>query len=219
MDKKYKKPKDKQLSRRKVYGEKNKQEKKKSIQERQFFRAGNMLYPVPAVMVTCMDEAGAANIITVAWTGTVCSDPAMVYISVRKSRHSYAMITKSKEFVINIATKDLVRATDYAGVRSGRDIDKWQELKLTKGISQKVKVPYIAESPISIECELVQVIELGTHDMFLGKVLAVSVDASYIDDRGKFDLSKAEPIVYSHGEYFGLGERLGSFGFSVRKKG
>ncbi len=186
--------------------------------EREFWRGGNMLYPVPAVMVSMADSEGNSNIITIAWTGTVCSDPPMVYISVRPGRHSYRILKESKEFVINICTEDLVRQTDTAGVRSGRDMDKFKELKLTKGVSKEVKAPYIAEAPIALECKVCDIISLGTHDMFLAKVLAVSVDKKYIDEKGKFDLKKAKPIVYSHGDYMGLGNLLGNFGFSVRKK-
>ncbi len=195
-----------------------KENKSTSIPTREFWKAGNMLYPVPAAIVSCMDKDGNTNLITISWTGTICTDPPMVYISVRKSRYSYPMIKDTEQFVINIPTKELVKQTDFAGVRSGRDVDKWRELKLTGGKSSKVKVPYIAECPIAIECELVQVMELGTHDMFLAKVLAVGVDGKYVDGKGKFHLKNANPIVYSHGEYFELGESLGKFGFSIRKK-
>lgn len=186
--------------------------------EREFWRGGNMLYPVPAVMVSMADKSGKANIITIAWTGTICSDPAMVYISVRPSRYSYNIIKETKEFVINISTEDLVRQTDTAGVKSGAKIDKFKELGLTKGESKEVAAPYIKECPIALECKLSQIIKLGTHDMFLAKVVAVNVDKKYIDEKGKFDLKKAKPIVYSHGEYVGLGNILGTFGYSVRKK-
>lgn len=189
----------------------------KQKQVREFWKPGNMLYPLPCAIISCMDKAGKENLITISWTGTICTDPAMVYISVRKSRHSYSMLTDTKQFVINIPTEELVKETDFAGVKSGKDVDKWKELGLSKGKSQKVKVSYIEECPIAIECELVHVIELGSHDMFLGKVLAVNVSKTYMDEKGKFHLEWAKPIVYSHGEYFGLGEGMGRFGFSIRK--
>ena len=185
---------------------------------RQSWKPGNMLYPVPAVLVSVADKKGNSNLFTVAWTGTICSDPPMVSISVRKERYSYDMIRDTGEFVINLTTKDLTYATDYCGVKSGRDTDKWKEMKLTKGNSEKVKVPYVAESPVALECVVKEVLELGTHDMFLAEVVAVTVDDSYLDEKNKFCLSKAEPMVYSHGEYYSIGEKLGTFGYSVRKK-
>ena len=185
--------------------------------EREFWRGGNMLYPVPAVMVSLADKSGKANIITIAWTGTICSDPAMVYISVRPSRYSYNILKETGEFVINICTENLVSQTDTAGVKSGSKIDKFKELGLTKGKSKEVAAPYIQECPIALECKVSDIIPLGTHDMFLAKVLAVNVDKKYIDEKGKFDLKAANPIVYSHGEYYGLGKLLGTFGYSVRK--
>lgn len=182
------------------------------------FKPGNMLYPLPAVLVTVCDGEGNDNVFTVAWTGTVCSDPAMVSISVRPSRHSYHMIQETKEFVLNLTTKDLAFATDYCGVRSGRDVDKFQEMKLTKLPGTKVKAPLIAESPVNIECKVVKEIPLGTHTMFLGEVVAVSVDDAYMDEKNSFHLQKADPIVYSHGEYYTLDKVIGNFGYSVRKK-
>ena len=191
--------------------------KKSIVMEREFWRGGNMLYPVPAVMVSLADKSGKANIITIAWTGTICSDPAMVYISVRPSRYSYNILKETGEFVINICTENLVSQTDTAGVKSGSKIDKFKELGLTKGKSKEVAAPYIQECPIALECKVSDIIPLGTHDMFLAKVLAVNVDKKYIDEKGKFDLKAANPIVYSHGEYYGLGKLLGTFGYSVRK--
>lgn len=182
------------------------------------FKPGNMLYPVPAVLVSVSDKAGNANLFTVAWTGTICSDPPMVSISVRKNRHSHGMIMETKEFVINLTTKDLAYATDYCGVRSGRDVDKWKETKLTKLSSTVIKTPSIAESPVSIECEVEQVLELGTHDMFIARVVAVTVDDKYMDEKGSFHFRDANPLAYSHGEYYTLGECLGKFGYSVKKK-
>ena len=180
--------------------------------EKQTWKPGNMVYPLPVVMVSCAEEGKNPNIITVAWTGTVCTNPAMVYISVRKERHSYDMIKNSKEFVINLTTKDLAHATDFCGVRSGRDMNKFEVMNLTPMKGQVVNAPLIKESPVNIECVVEQVIPLGSHDMFLAKVVAVNVDEQYMDEKGKFQLAKANPIVYSHGEYYDLGDFIGTFG-------
>ncbi|MBQ9701260.1 MAG: flavin reductase family protein [Lachnospiraceae bacterium] len=177
-----------------------------------------MVYPIPAVMVTCRDREGRDNIITVAWTGTICTNPAMAYISVRPERYSYDIIRETGAFVINLTTKELAYATDYCGVRSGRDVDKFAELGLTKGQATKVDVPTIEESPVNIECKVVRIDELGSHHMFIAEVVAVHADKKYMDERGKFDLSKAEPLIYSHGEYYSVGEKLGTFGYSVKKQ-
>lgn len=182
------------------------------------WKPGNMLYPLPAVMVSVTDGQGNDNIITVAWTGTVCTNPPMVYISVRPSRYSYEMIKKTGEFVINLTTEKLAFATDYCGVRSGRDVDKFKEAHLTREPAQFVKAPMIKESPVSIECRVTEVKELGSHHMFLAEVLAVHAQQEYIDKNNKFQLNKAKPIVYSHGEYLGTGRSLGTFGYSVKKK-
>ena len=185
---------------------------------KQVWQAGNMLYPVPAVMVSCALPGERANIITVAWTGTVCSSPAMVSISVRPERYSYHMIRESGEFVINLTTEKLVRAADYCGVRSGRDVDKFSEMHLTPVPASKVSAPLIEESPVNIECRVTDVLELGTHHMFLGEVEAVDVDEAFLDAEGRFDLNAAGLVVYSHGEYMALGKKLGTFGYSVRRK-
>lgn len=185
---------------------------------KQSWKPGNMLYPLPAVLVTVADKDGRQNVFTVAWTGTVCSDPAMVSISVRPQRYSYHMIEETGEFVINLTTAKLAYATDYCGVRSGRDVDKFKEMHLTALPAEKVSAPLIAESPVNIECKVKEIIKLGTHDMFLAEVVAVHADEAYMDEKGKFSLTKAEPMVYSHGTYYTLGEELGSFGYSVRKK-
>lgn len=182
------------------------------------WRAGNMLYPLPVVMVSCGRPEEKPNIITVAWAGTVCSSPAMVSISVRPERYSYDIIRQTGEFVINLTTEQLVRATDYCGVRSGRDVDKFQEMHLTAGKAEHVSAPLIEESPVNIECRVQQVLELGSHHMFVAEVVGVDVDEAYLDEKGKFQLNKAGLMVYSHGEYFGLGKNLGSFGYSVRRK-
>ena len=177
-----------------------------------------MLYPLPAVMVSVTDGQGNDNTITVAWTGTICTNPPMVYISVRPSRYSYEMLKKTGEFVINLTTEELAFATDYCGVRSGRDVDKFKEAHLTKEPAQFVKAPMIKESPVSIECRVTEVKELGSHHMFLAEVLAVHAQQEYIDKNNKFQLNKAKPIVYSHGEYLGTGKSLGTFGYSVKKE-
>lgn len=177
-----------------------------------------MLYPLPAVMVSVTDGKGKDNIITIAWAGTVCTNPPMVSISVRPQRYSYQMIKDTKEFVINLTTEKLTFATDFCGVRSGRDIDKFKETGLTKEKAEFVKAPMIKESPVSIECRVREIIELGSHHMFLADVLAVHADEAYMDKKNKFHLNQAAPIVYSHGEYLGLGVVKGTFGYSVKKK-
>jgi flavin reductase (DIM6/NTAB) family NADH-FMN oxidoreductase RutF len=181
------------------------------------WKPGNMIYPLPAVMVTC-SHGGEDNVLTIAWTGTICTNPPMTYISVRPERHSYHIIKESGEFVINLTTKDLVKATDFCGVRSGRDMDKFEQMHLTKEESKVVKAPSIAESPVNIECKVTEIKELGSHHMFLAEVVNVSVDESLMDENGKFHLSKSNPLVYSHGGYYETGKEIGSFGYSVRKK-
>lgn len=185
---------------------------------KQEWKPGNMLYPVPAVLVTVADKKGRDNIITVAWTGTVCTNPPMVYVSVRPERYSYHMIAESGEFVINLTNKELAYATDYCGVKSGRDVDKFEFLRLTRQEASKVAPPLIRESPVNIECRVTQCMELGSHHMFLAEIVAVHASEAYMDEGGKFHLEKAGPIVYSHGAYYGLDNILGTFGYSVRKK-
>jgi len=185
---------------------------------KQIWKPGNMLYPLPAVMVSVADKEGNPNIITVAWAGTVCTNPPMVSISVRPERYSYHMIDETGEFVINLTTEKLAYATDYCGVRSGKDVDKFKELHLTPEKAEYVSAPLIAESPVNIECKVVKKETPGSHHIFLAEVKAVHVDDAYMDEKGTFHLEKAAPIVYSHGTYFGLGESLGTFGYSVRKK-
>ena len=186
---------------------------------KQCFRPGNMLYLLPAVMVSCQRQGEKPNIITVAWAGTVCSSPAMVSISVRKERYSYGILKESGEFVINLATKELVRALDYCGVRSGRDVDKFREMHLTELPSRTVQAPGILESPVNIECRVTEVKPLGSHDLFLGEVTNVTIEDRYMDGKGTFRLNDAGLVAYSHGEYFELGRKAGSFGYSVRKPG
>lgn len=184
---------------------------------KQNWKAGNMLNPVPAVMVSVCDENGKDNIITIAWAGTVCTNPPMVSISVRPERYSYHMLEETKEFVINLTNANLVKACDYCGVRSGRDVDKFKEMGLTRLPMQHVKAPGIAESPVNMECRVVEIKPLGSHTMFLAEVVGVTVDDSYMDESGKFHLNQTGLVMYSHGEYYSLGELLGKFGYSVKK--
>ncbi len=181
------------------------------------WKPGNMLYPVPAVMVSCKRENEKPNIITVAWAGTTNTNPAMVSISVRPERYSYDIIKETGEFVINLVTKELVYATDFCGVRSGRDVDKFAEMKLHEAESKVVKAPGIMESPVNIECRVVSEQPLGSHTMFLAKVVNVNVDDRHMDENGRFNLNSSGLVAYSHGEYFELGKKLGKFGFSVQK--
>lgn len=185
---------------------------------KEVWKPGNMLYPLPVVMVSIADKKGKSNIITIAWAGTVCTNPSMVSISVRPERHSFPILQETGEFVINLTTRKLVYATDYCGVKSGRDVDKFKALGLTPLPGEAVNAPLIGESPVNIECRVRQVMPLGSHHMFLAEVLAVHADKAYMDEKHKFHLEKAEPIVYSHGAYFVCGEQLGTFGYSVRKK-
>ncbi len=185
---------------------------------KQVWKPGNMLYPLPAVMVSCGRDGETPNIITVAWAGNVCTNPAMLSISVRKERFSHIIIKDTGEFVVNLVGRDLVRAADWCGVKSGRDFDKFKEMKLTPQQSQQVKCPGILESPVNIECKVHQILELGSHDMIIGEVKCVTVDEKFMDDKGRFDLGAADLIAYSHGEYFELGKKLGKFGYSVAKK-
>ena len=183
------------------------------------FKPGTMIYPLPAVMVSCGDTPDNYNILTIAWTGTICSDPPLCYISVRKERHSHDLIARTGEFVINLTTEALARATDWCGVKSGRDLNKFKEMHLTPEPAQLVKAPLIAESPLNIECVVTEIKELGSHDMFIAKVVAVDADEKLIDKgTGAFQFNHAQPLAYSHGKYYGLGEKIGGFGFSVKKK-
>ena len=185
---------------------------------KQSWKAGNMLYPVPAVMVSCQRAGERPNIITAAWAGTICSDPAMPSVSIRKERFSYGIIKETKEFVVNLVTKDLVYAADYCGVKSGRDVDKFAELKLTIQKMEHVNAPGILQSPVNLECIVKDIISLGSHDMFLAKIAGVTADDRYMDKSGKFHLNAAGLAAYSHGEYYELGNKIGTFGFSVKRK-
>lgn len=184
---------------------------------KQIWKPGNMLYPLPAVMVSVADKEGNPNIITVAWAGTVCTNPPMVSISVRPERYSYHMIDETGEFVINLTTEKLAYATDYCGVRSGKDVDKFKELHLTPEKAEYVSALLIAESPVNIECKVVKKETPGSHHIFLAEVKAVHVDDAYMDQKGRFALEKTDPIVYVHGQYYSLGKLLGTFGYSVKK--
>ena len=183
------------------------------------WKPGTMIYPLPAVMVTCGDINKVYNIITVSWTGIICTDPAICYISIRPERYSYDLIKKKKEFCINLTTKELAFATDWCGVRSGRDFDKFKEMNLTPLRAPNIKAPMIGESPVNIECRVREITKLGTHHLFISDIVAVHASKAYLNDKtGEFDLSKANPICYSHGKYYETGDMIGRFGFSVKKK-
>ena len=184
---------------------------------KQTWKPGNMIYPIPAVMVSVTDGKGQDDIITVAWTGTICTNPPMAYISVRPERFSYHMIKETGEFVINLTTEELAGATDYCGVRSGRDVDKFKETGLTREKADIVQAPMIREAPVSIECKVREIRELGSHHMFLAEVQDVLVSEKYMNETGKFELNQTGLVAYSHGEYFCLGEKMGKFGYSVKK--
>lgn len=185
---------------------------------KQSWKAGNMLYPVPAVMVSCQRIGEKPNIITAAWVGTICSDPAMLSVSIRKERYSYGIIKETKDFVVNLVTKELVYAADYCGVKSGRDVDKFVEMKLTPQKMEHINAPGILQSPVNLECVVKDIISLGSHYMFLSEIAGVTVDERYMDKSGKFHLNDAGLTAYSHGEYYELGNKIGTFGFSVKRK-
>ena len=181
------------------------------------FRPGTMLNPVPAVMVSC-GNGSRHNIITIAWTGIINSDPPMTYISVKKERYSHDLIKESGEFVINLPTRELVKAVDWCGVKTGRKVDKFKEMHLTAEPSAKVSAPLLAQSPVNIECKVREVVSLGTHDMFIADIVGLDVAKELLDEKGKLCLDKAGLLAYAHGEYYGLGKKLGTFGYSVKKK-
>lgn len=196
---------------------KNQKPEEKPIKKK-VWGPGSLLAPVPAVLVTVRDKDGRENVLTVAWTGTLCTNPSLVYISVRKERYSYEMLKNAGEFVINLTTKKMVRAVDYCGVRSGRDGDKFEACHLKTSPATKVNAPLLNESPLNLECRILEVKELGSHDMFIAEVMAIDVSESCIDEKGRLELEKAELISFAHGQYFELGQVIGSFGFSVKKK-
>ena len=182
------------------------------------WKPGTFIYPLPAVMVTC-GTMEKSNIITVAWTGILNTNPATVYISVRPERYSYSLIKENKEFAINLTTKELAYATDWCGVKTGAKVDKFKEMHLTKEKAKNIKAPLIKESPVSIECRVKEIKELGSHHMFVAEVLSIDADEKYIDETGRFDISKCNLIAYANGNYYTLGKLVGKFGFSVKKKG
>ena len=181
------------------------------------WKPGTFLYPIPAVMVSC-GTMEKSNIITIAWTGIINTNPAMVYISVRPNRFSYELIKEQGEFVINLTNKDLVYATDWCGVKSGSEFDKFKEMNLTKENGKFVKCPLIKESPVSVECKVKEIKKLGSHNMIIAEVLSIDADEKYIDENGAFDINKCDLIAYSNGKYYSLGKQIGKFGFSVQKK-
>ena len=186
---------------------------------KQNWRPGTMIYPLPAVLVSCGATPEEYNLFTAAWTGTLCSDPAMCYVSIRPERHSHDIVERNMAFTLNLTTRPMARATDWCGVRSGRDFDKWHECGLTPVKGVTVPAPYIDESPVSIECQVRDIVSLGTHDMFIAQVMNVIADDRFIDPgTGALDLKRADLITYCHGHYYSLGQELGHFGWSVRKK-
>lgn len=186
---------------------------------KQIWKPGNMVYPLPAAMVSVGSKDGRTNILTIAWTGTICTNPAMLYISVRPERYSYSMIKETGEFILNLTTEALAKATDYCGVRSGKEVDKWKETGLTPGKAKELDyAPIIEECPVNIECKVTEIKELGSHHMFLAEVVSVQVSEEYMNETGKFCLNETGLMAYSHGEYVQLGEKIGTFGYSVKKK-
>lgn len=185
--------------------------------KRQVWKPGTMIYPLPAIIVSC-GTFEQSNLITIAWTGTICTDPALLYISVRPERHSYSIIKQQMEFTVNLTTTDMAHAVDWCGVRSGKDYDKWKETGLTKGKGIKVQCPFIAESPLNIECRVKEIVHFGSHDMFIAEVLDVLANPDLIDDKGVFNLGEANLLNYTHGHYYSQGNPLGNFGWTVRKK-
>ena len=190
-----------------------------NVMAKKVWRPGTMIYPLPAILVGCGNAPENYNLITVAWVGTICSDPAMCYVSVRKERHSYALLKENMEFTLNLTNRDMARAADWCGVRSGRDYDKFAETGLTPRRGMMVQAPYIEEAPLSIECRVKEIIPLGSHDMFISEVLCTLADERFINpETGAFDMQAADLIAYAHGNYYGLGDKIGKFGWSVQKK-
>ena len=186
---------------------------------KQNWKPGTLIYPLPAAMISCGSHPDEYNIITVSWLGTLCTNPPMCYISIRPERHSYEIIKRNMEFVINLTTEELVQVTDWCGVRSGKDYNKFHETGLTPAKAVVVNAPVIEESPLCIECRVKEIISLGSHDMFIADVVNVQADDKYFDaETGKFDMQNARLLAYSHGNYYGLGEHIGKFGWSVKKK-
>jgi flavin reductase (DIM6/NTAB) family NADH-FMN oxidoreductase RutF len=183
------------------------------------WKPGTMIYPLPAVLISCGSSEEDYNLITISWVGTICTNPPMCYISVRPERHSYDIIKKNMEFVINLTNEDMAYATDWCGVKSGKDFNKFAEMKLTPVKAEKVSAPIVKESPLCIECKVKDIIKLGSHDMFIAEVVNVQANTIYVDpETDTFDLAKAKLIAYSHGHYYKLGEEIGKFGWTVQKK-
>lgn len=183
------------------------------------WKPGTLIYPLPAVLISCGDKAEEYNTLTISWVGTICTNPPMCYISVRPERHSYDIIKRTGEFVINLTNEDMAYATDWCGVKSGKQVNKFEEMRLTPVKGEKVNAPIIKESPLCIECKVKSIIPLGSHDMFIAEVVNVQADSKYIDpETDTFKLSEAKLIAYSHGHYYKLGEEIGKFGWSVKKK-
>lgn len=187
------------------------------MSEKAIWRGSALLGPVPPVLVSC-GSPEAPNLFTVAWAGTICTQPPRLSISVRPSRHSYGLIRQSGEFVVNLPTEALARAVDWCGVKSGRDLDKFAVLRLTAAPASAVGCPLLAESPVNLECRVFQTIPLGSHELFLADVVAVDVDEALLDKEGKLHLEQAGLLAYAHGAYYALGRQMGTFGWSVRKK-
>ncbi len=185
---------------------------------KRYWKPGTVLYPLPSVMVSCGDfDNDNLNIITIGWTGIINTNPPMTYVSIRPERHSYDIIKENMEFVINLTTKDLAYQTDFCGVKSGRDFNKFEHLKLTPIKSKFVKAPTIQECPMSLECKVFEIKELGSHHMFMAEIVSVTVDDAHFDENDKFMFNSLTPLVYSHGEYFGIGDKVGKFGYSIMK--
>lgn len=183
------------------------------------WKPGTLIYPLPAVLISCGSSPEEYNLMTVSWVGTICTNPPMCYISIRPERHSYDIIKKNREFVINLTNENMAKATDWCGVRSGKDYNKFSEMNLTPILSEKISTPYIGESPLSIECKVKEILQLGSHDMFIADVVNVFAESKYIDpETGEFNMAKANLIAYSHGHYYKLGKEIGKFGWSVQKK-
>ena len=187
------------------------------MMSRKIWKAGTFIYPIPAVLVTC-GNMEKSNIITVAWTGIINTNPAIVYISVRPERYSHDLIKRNKEFAINLTNEKLAYVTDWCGVRSGSKFDKFKEMKLTKENAKFIKAPLIKESPVGIECKVIDIREYGSHTMFIAEVLSIDADEKYINEKGAFDISKCDLIAYANGGYYKLGKKIGRFGYSVQKK-
>ncbi len=186
---------------------------------KQDWKPGTLIYPLPAVLVSCGSSPDEYNIITVAWTGTICTNPPMCYISVRPERHSYDILKKNMEFVINLTTKDMAFATDWCGVRSGKKYNKFEEMKLTPGKATVVNAPTIEESPLCIECKVKEIVSLGSHDMFIADVVNIRAEENNLNQQtGKLELAETIPLVYVHGNYYELGDKIGKFGWSIEKK-